>query len=66
MDGLSTDTATSEASMLSLARGLAALEALLQQLESVDPDSADPGGLTAQLDAARAICEAVDQLLEGR
>ncbi|MBI4501989.1 MAG: hypothetical protein HY700_12620 [Gemmatimonadetes bacterium] len=43
-------------------RSLARLEELLLHLVSLDPDRADPKGLTAELEAARAICEAVEKL----
>ncbi len=45
---------------------LAALEAMLDKLSGVDPATADAGSLTADLQAARAVCEAVEGLIGGR
>jgi len=44
---------------------LAMLEALLDRLRQVDPITGVPGSLTADLEAAREICEAVEGMLEG-
>ncbi len=49
-----------------LERQLAVLEALLGKFLTVDAGTADPGSLTADLEAARAVCEAVEGLIEGR
>jgi serine/threonine protein kinase len=49
-----------------LERQLAVLEALLDKLRESDPISGVPGGLTADLEAAREICEVVEAMIEGK
>jgi len=39
---------------------------LLDRLRQVDPITGVPGSLTADLEAAREVCEAVEALLEVR
>ena len=48
-----------------LERQLTVLEALLDRLREVDPITGVPGSLTADLEAAREICEVVEALIEG-
>lgn len=62
---MSTDAASADAATVSkrqetegrLMRGLAELEAMPLRLMSVEPETGDPGSLTAEIDAARAISE---------
>lgn len=48
-----------------LERQVAVLEVLLDKFLREDAATADPGSLTADLEAAQALCEAVDGLIEG-
>jgi len=48
-----------------LERQLAVLEALLDRLREGDPITGVPGSLTADLEAAREICDVVEGLIEG-
>ena len=53
-------------SELALERQLAVLESLLDRLRVADPITGVPGSLTADLEAAREICEVVEALIEGK
>ncbi len=49
-----------------LEQKVTALEASLGKFLALDAGTAEPGSLTADLEAARAVCEAVEGLIEGR
>jgi hypothetical protein len=44
----------------------ALLETLLDKLRESDPITGVPGSLTADLEAAREICETVEAMIEGK
>jgi hypothetical protein len=50
----------------SLELQLAVLESLLDKLRTADPITRVPGSFTADLEAAREICEVVEAMIEGK